>query len=809
MCYQRSVARHAHRAGRVVRGLWATLAPDALVVAVVALANAAFLVGGFDPNPLLTMSGLGMAVKAGALAGRFTIDPNAGTTAQSLGHLAALDLVHGHLPWWNPYEGVGAPLAGEMQSAALFPPTVLLALPQGQLLFHLVLEAAAGMATWRLLARLGTSRALAAAGGCAFALNGTFAWFAHAPVNPIACLPLVLLGVERARDAAQASRGGAFGLVAVALALSLYAGFPEVAYLDGVFALLWAIVRVAGLERGARLGFARKLAAGAAVGALLAAPIAVAFADYLPAAYLGPHAGGYDTRSAPSAGVGALFFPYVAGPVFGFTRAEAQGILGSFWIDVGGYLTTTLLGLGIMGLWSRRLRALRLGLLAWIVVALGRTYGAGPLGRIVDLLPFMGRVEAYRYLTPSIELAGVVLALLAADDLRRGDVPRRVAVAGVVVAGGCALGSLAGGRSLLHAVASFPQSHDWLVWSLAWGFGLLAATGAAAVLLRGRFRGLLTPIVCGLVVLDACAMFVVPELAAPRGGSIDTALVRWVHDHVGTQRLFTLGGLLNPNYGSYFGVQEADVNDLPMPAAYARDIESHLDPRTVPNHFDGTTIVYEDPDRAPAGSVRPLPATPVVALETGLRAYEAIGVRYVAAYRGSADAASLAALGLFRAYADPHAVVYRLPRAAPLYSAPGGSCRLSSERIGSVTADCRRPAVLVRRELWMAGWSATADGRPLLVERDGPLFQSVRLGRGLEVVRFAYVPPHEHLALWAFVAGLGVLALTWARRRPQASWRTRSARAAHVRAPRSHVVPSGEPSRRAPPKRTALEVAVS
>ena len=52
------------------------------------------------------------------------IDPNVGFITQSLGHLAALDILHGHLPWWNYFEGLGQPLAGEMQSAALFPLTL-------------------------------------------------------------------------------------------------------------------------------------------------------------------------------------------------------------------------------------------------------------------------------------------------------------------------------------------------------------------------------------------------------------------------------------------------------------------------------------------------------------------------------------------------------------------------------------------------------------------------------------------------------------------------------------------------------------
>ncbi|MDA8310544.1 MAG: hypothetical protein M0Z46_08025 [Actinomycetota bacterium] len=781
----------------------AGLVPYACICAAVVAANALYLFGVFDPNPVLSMSGLPIVAQGGVLAGRFTIDPNAGTTALSLGHLAALDLLHGHLPWWNPYEGVGAPLAGEMQSAALFPPTLLLALPGGQLLFHVLLEAVAGMATYALVVRLGTSRVIATGAGAAFALNGTFAWFAHAPVNPIPFLPLLLLGLERARAAAEEGRGGSFGLLALALALSVYAGFPEVAYLDGIFAVVWAAVRVVGLERAALARYARKVVIGAGAGVLCAAPILVAFGDYLRAAYLGPHGGGYDALSIPGTGVGALFFPYAAGPIFGFTPAQTAGVLGSFWINVGGYLTTSILVLAVVGLWSRRLRALRIGLAAWVVVALGRAYGAGPAQRLFDILPIMNRVEAYRYVTPSIELAVVVLAFLGVDDLFRRDVPTWFVAASVALAAGAALATLGLGRQLRDAVASASQSHAWFAGSLAWGFGMLAAVGVTALLARGRLRGAL---LAGLVVLDACAMFVVPQLSAPRSGRIDTAFVHWVARHEGAGRIFTFGGLLNPNFGSYFEVAEADVNDLPMPKAYARYILAHLDPTTIPNHFDGTTIVARRAASATragrASTPSRTPETPVQAFAAGLRSYEAIGVRYAAAYTGSADAAALSSLGLPRVYVDPHAVVYRLFDPSPMYSLQAErhagrigaadrtqACTISHVHIDSVALDCRRPAVLVRRELAMAGWTAAGGGRPLVVRPDGPLFQEVTLPKGREVVRFSFVPPHEDLASGALAVGIAALVTSWVltRRRPRrlrARHRHRHRRALRLRRPR-------------------------
>jgi hypothetical protein len=101
---------------------WAVLT----IVGVVLLANALYLVGIFDANSLGPRSGLAASVVPGRLLGQPTIDPNVGFISQAVGHRAALDLLSGQLPWWNPYEGTGAPLAGGMQPAAFFPLTLLM-----------------------------------------------------------------------------------------------------------------------------------------------------------------------------------------------------------------------------------------------------------------------------------------------------------------------------------------------------------------------------------------------------------------------------------------------------------------------------------------------------------------------------------------------------------------------------------------------------------------------------------------------------------------------------------------------------------
>ena len=133
------------------------------------------------------------------------IDPNVGFITQPLGHLAAMDLLHGHFPWWNYFQGLGQPLAGEMQSAALFPLTLLFALPSGLLWFHISLEIIAGVSTYFFVKKLGISSLLATTAGMLFSLNGTFSWLGNAVLNPVAFLPMLLLGIELIIEKSQES----------------------------------------------------------------------------------------------------------------------------------------------------------------------------------------------------------------------------------------------------------------------------------------------------------------------------------------------------------------------------------------------------------------------------------------------------------------------------------------------------------------------------------------------------------------------------------------------------------------------------
>jgi hypothetical protein len=152
--------------------------------------------GPFLTDTVYLYSGVAVSLGSRVLPGYPTIDPNVGFTSYALGARAALDVLSGHLPLWNHYEGLGTPLLGEMQSAALFAPTWFLAFPHGQAVEQAFLQLMAGVGAFLFFRKFGLGTRAALAGSVAFELNGVFAWLRNAIYNPVAFLPWLFFAVE-------------------------------------------------------------------------------------------------------------------------------------------------------------------------------------------------------------------------------------------------------------------------------------------------------------------------------------------------------------------------------------------------------------------------------------------------------------------------------------------------------------------------------------------------------------------------------------------------------------------------------------
>ena len=758
---------------RTRRAVLAARWPLAVVAAIV-LVNLPALSHLVNVNPLGPIGVTARHVTRGLLPGLTAVDSDIGYTAQALGHRAALDWLHFHVPWWNPYEGVGSPLAAEMQSAAFFPPVLLMALTDGSLYFHVLMEVVAGLGTYLLVRELRLPAPVAAVGGVLFGLCGTFDWLWHAPMNPVPFLPLALLGVERSFR--RPGGGGGWVLIAVALALSVYAGFPETAYFGLLLVVVWAAVRIVQSLTGSGAGrwrLAAHCGMGAGTGLLLSLPLALPFAQYFPTAYTGTHALGIGFQHLSGVHMAEMGLPYLYGPLVAFDSANHS--LGTYWANAGGFLTAGVVVMAVAGLagafvrsagGARRELGLRVTIAVTSVVVILWSCGVEPFSQLSHVIPYMSHVSVERYSSPVWEMSGVLLACFGLDMVGRD----RQGLAAVAAGSSVALvlwaaelvgppGSIAAATArVTHAAGTYATA------MVAWAGGIalvlvgLAAGAALPDLLAARFTprggaGRLGARLCRaavgvLLCVDAGAMALVPVLSAPRSVTLDLAPARYLAARLGLGRYYSFW-VYHGNYGSYFGFASINTSDLPVPSPWAHEISTALAPNFEPIRFDGAVPI--DP-KGPSAVTEAL---------TNIGAYEALDVRYFVAQDLSHPVfgdGPVYPYGMQRVFDDGFISIFALPDPLPYFrTVSGGPCSIGAAGRDSVTVDCSSPATLVRAELDMPGWTAGVNGRPVSIATYQGLLDAVPVAAGRSVVTFSYAPRHVDLALAGFGAGMVVL----------------------------------------------------
>lgn len=690
------------------------------------LANCSFTIFGNDSNPIWWTANLSTHV-CNWYCGAPTIDPNVGFITQPLGHLAATDLIHGHLPWWNYDEGLGQPLAGEMQSAALFPLVLLFLLPAGLLIFHLTLQVIAGISCYLLVRRLGIGFSLASLSGVLFALNGTFAWVANAVINPLCFLPLLILGIELTLESSRATRRAGIAVTALAVALSLYAGFPEMAYLDALLAFGWAVTRVLSLERSRRRVNLAGLGAGGGLGLALALPILVAFYDFAKVADLGDHANHHLAATATAVrNLPLLVNPYAGGALLGGSTAVPYNVLG--------YFTASVAVFAIVGVGGRRLRPLRLFLGGWLVVALAGAVNLLEVRRVWNLLPGMDAVAFARYVWPTAEFAVIVLAALGLSDIVERGAPRKVAQWATLAVGVIVLASIllvtpfdAYARTSLRLV---------LVTLIVVPFFALVVLGFALRFLPGRAFAVT---VMAIMAFESVMFFTVPTFRTPASINVVSGTLSYLQRHEGLDRFLSLG-VLTPNWGSQYSLHELNVIDLPEPAKFSGFVHTDLAPSSLnPRIF-----------------IEPFTARVEDEVASHLANFEAVGVAYILTPAAALDPA-LGAVGLTLVASDSLSRLYRVGQHTTFYSTSSTSCTLANATTDRVTVTCPSPTSLTRLELSMPGWSADVNGRRVPLTSANGLTQTVAVPAGSSTVSFEYLPPHEEQAALIAVAALVAL----------------------------------------------------
>jgi hypothetical protein len=591
-----------------------------------------FLTSAMGPRPLLAAPGW--------------FDPTIGLITQPLGMLSAKDWLHGIVPWWNPYTGVGMPLAAEMQTLSFFLPFVLLLkVWPGWLLLKLLMQILCGLFMYALLIELRLTRLAAFIGGALYALNATFFLVPHV-MGPLPFAPLLLLGIERAYRASTEARPRGWGLIPLALAYSIYGGYPEVAYIDATLAGVWTIWRLITAPSGARLRFAGKIALGGILGLGLSLPLLIPFLAYVETSYLGIHASKYAWLWLLPPGVPVQLFPFIYGPIgapppAGLNPALAN-LIAAYWVQSAGWFgpVAALLALAAV-IRPARLRGLALVLFGFILLWQARIWGLNPAIWLIDLIPMMAKTDAMRFCAPSMELACFIMAAITIDAWQTSGPLSRRRFLGLSI-GAILIGSVSIGVALPALFAWYRAVPARLDLALPVTITELLIALASSLILRGnpnRRRGL---VLAALVVADPLGLATLTILGAPRSATIDFGGITYLQHHAGLSRIYSLQPF-RPNFPAAFGIASINDNASPVSAAWNRYIHRHLDPYADVVMFTGShpralgCVLLPRAAAALTHGVflRPTPAIippdQTAELRRHLASYRATGIRYVLA----------------------------------------------------------------------------------------------------------------------------------------------------------------------------------
>jgi hypothetical protein len=655
--------------------------------------------------------------------GQPTLESNMGFTAQALGTRAAIDWFRGRVPLWNYFEGTGVPLAGEMQSAALFLPFILLLRSlSGQIFFHISLQIVAGICTFFYLRKIRLGVVASFCGAVFFELNGTFAWMANAAYNPIAFLPMALLGLELAIEAAQRGAKGGWLVLCAGAVWSVYAGFPEVAFVDALLVAVYFLFRASQISRAVLRPLVIKLGLCLLVTLFLIAPLVGQFADFLSFSFSEGRSNAGGPSVDPRVGVVQLLVPYIYGPLLALDASS--------WRDAAGYLGFAMTVLAMAGVgWQWRNRLVQC-FAVWAVICILKIYGEPLTSYLMLKVPALRLIVLVRWLVPSLEFSFVVLSATAIEELysrRRTSLwaPAFIAIAIVFTAlwFAQARGAYAAGGHFFFRYAAMNIL-----------FVVFFALACCCAPQMGRHAAWM---ISSLGILEAFVLFNAPIISAPRNCVFDMEGLAFLRHNLGLQRFYTLGPVL-PNYGSAFDAAELNYDDMPVNKYLVQYFKANLDPfmnptNTKPNWQRGSNPLNNEIIRRNAP------------------AYGRVGVKYVVT-----DPFENLSGSMRLVYRSEVMKIFELPEYTPYFS--GSGCDVRAISRDEVEVRCDRPTTIVRLESFTPNWKANIDGKSVKVSMYNGLFQSVEVPAGASILRFTYGCPHGMWTVPMFWLGALVVA---------------------------------------------------
>ncbi len=681
-------------------------------------------------------------------------------------HQAWTQVHQGHLPLWNPFSGLGMPLAFNWESApfglpALIGYTVPLRFAYTVGVLVTVVVAGTGAYAFGRVLRLG---AVASAFiGTVFVLGGPVmslvGWSSTSVSSWTGWLFATAVFVVRGRRRALSI--AAFALI---LAMSIYAGHPETTLLLGVaLALYWMVVLV---QRAPRLGDsgpilrpALDLVVGGIAGAALSAPLLLPGLQLLGRSGR-TSTGNYSSVTIPDHAVLQLIFQ-------GF---DGLPVAGSHWFGsvsyqwTANYVGVVTLVMALVALGTRCRRPEVIGLTA-VVAVMGALALVPRVASAFNGLPLIGNVILTRALVP-MAFGLSVLAGVGIDTVVRDPASARVrrwagwgfGVAAVVlsVIWFFGRGHLPADEARIRA-----SSFLWPVIGAAVGLGVVAWLTWAARKHREAppvKRGLVAG---GLLLICETAFLVtagIPLWTSSSQVPGPTPAVASLQKSVGT----SLIGLGTGSCVASTFLGDPELGVLPETnILYQVDELAIYDPLVPSVYFTS----WQRLTRMSGGSSYYYLFCPSV---TSVAAARRFGVSYVLEFHGQPGPPGS---DFVRQVGDEE--LYRIPGASPatLVAAPAGKPLPGDDAPGTPVAvhhpdpatwqlatDASSPQVLRLRLTDVPGWHATIDGHPLALQTYSGVMLQARVPPGRHRLVVRYWP--DYLTVGLVLAGCTVVGLS-------------------------------------------------
>jgi hypothetical protein len=663
----------------------------------------------------------------------------------------------GHLPLWNPYGGLGMPLAFNWQSAPFSLPALVGYLAPLRYAFTVgvvVNIVVSGSGAYVLGRVLGMGAMASAAVGTVFELSGPItAWLGYpfpAVMSWAGWMFAFGLLILRGRH-----RAGYVVALAGCTALSLYGGAPEgFVVLMTAFVVFFAVVLFCRTRwlggAGDILRPAFDLAVAMVAGCALAAPFALPGLQTTSQSIR--NTSGIDgalklyalTYLAIPAFDGLPIFHHGRVVVFGYTY---------FYVQTAMYVGVSALVLAGIAIVLRRGRAEVRGFSTVFIASLAVVF-IQPVVSLVAKLPLLGHVEWLRALMP-MALAIAVLAGFGLDLVVRSATPRKAGQwlgAGFGVAALALIATWLFGRGHLGPVDASVRAHSFIWPAVETVVGLAAASfllwthrsqrrilpdtsgSDRSVPPGSRLARAPAGAIAGLVVLTALTAFLVSSGATMMQSSSSsfpqTPVIQAFSKTVGSSTVaFGSPGCqlgFDPNVNDVYGVQELEVYDPIIPKDY----------------FTAWLADTHSPPGLPAYNL----FCPVV---TSVSVAREFGVAYVleaSGHRGptgSVYVGRFAGEALYRVPGSGAATVTPLSHGelpADLATGKPISVHHSSPSEWNLKTSSSSPQVLRLHLSDVPGWHASIDGKPLVLEQYAGMMLQARIPAGDHTIVLHYWP---------------------------------------------------------------------